>query len=289
MKRKIKQKGFIQIPLLIGIIISLVTVSALTTGVIFYKQGRLSPLVANVSEVFKDTEQVESEIESEESQSEERSLLEEINQTGDFQAEQEAQRIAEEEQEQKELERKEAEEARIAAEKEARQEAEEERQQQQEYSYYIQKLNTIKSNLLNKKPSITLVLGQIDALYEQDMNKVISDYEDKLAQAQKSYQSELNEMAEYYASRGLTFSSARTTAEAELLANYNSYIKGLENEYLQYLANTDTYYVKKEEDLKDSLNNIDSKIKDIDYLVSKLQQQILSEVDKILLNKALTY
>jgi hypothetical protein len=53
MKEKIKtQKGFIQIPLLIWIVASLVTVSAVGTGVILYKQGKLK-LTANVSNVFR--------------------------------------------------------------------------------------------------------------------------------------------------------------------------------------------------------------------------------------------
>ncbi|MBU4298520.1 hypothetical protein KJ636_00545 [Patescibacteria group bacterium] len=58
MKEKIKnQKGFIQIPLLIGIILSIVAISTVTTGVVLYKQGKLPPLIANISEVFKGTEE----------------------------------------------------------------------------------------------------------------------------------------------------------------------------------------------------------------------------------------
>jgi len=80
MKEKIKQKGFIQTPLLIGIIISLVAASAVTTGVILYKQGKSSLLVADVSEVFEGIEDAEPEVRSEELEIEqEQSLLEESN------------------------------------------------------------------------------------------------------------------------------------------------------------------------------------------------------------------
>ncbi|MCG2692623.1 thermonuclease family protein [Candidatus Parcubacteria bacterium] len=59
MKDKIKtQKGFIQIPLIIGIIVSIVAVSTITTGVILHKQGKLTFLVADISEVFKRTEEI---------------------------------------------------------------------------------------------------------------------------------------------------------------------------------------------------------------------------------------
>jgi len=57
MKEKIKkQKGFIQIPLLIGIITSVIVASA-GTSVVLYKQGKLTSLTANISEVFKKTEE----------------------------------------------------------------------------------------------------------------------------------------------------------------------------------------------------------------------------------------
>ncbi len=57
MKEEIKtQKGFIQIPLLIGIIVSIVVASA-GTVVVLHKQGKLTSLTANISEVFKKTEE----------------------------------------------------------------------------------------------------------------------------------------------------------------------------------------------------------------------------------------
>lgn len=54
MNQKIKtQKGFILIPLLIGIIIAVVLISGVITDIVFHKQGKLIPLVANISKVFK--------------------------------------------------------------------------------------------------------------------------------------------------------------------------------------------------------------------------------------------
>ncbi len=55
MKEKTKeQKGFIQIPLLLIIIASVIATSA-GAGIILHKQGKLTPLVAAISEVFKGT------------------------------------------------------------------------------------------------------------------------------------------------------------------------------------------------------------------------------------------
>ena len=57
MKEKIKQEGFIQIPLLVIIIASII-VASVGTGVVLYKQqGKLTPLIANISEIFKETEE----------------------------------------------------------------------------------------------------------------------------------------------------------------------------------------------------------------------------------------
>src|SRR3989344_5110540 len=63
MNSKIKQKGFIQIPLLIGIIIAVVVVSGATTGIVLHKQGESAPLLANVSQVSKGAEPVATESE----------------------------------------------------------------------------------------------------------------------------------------------------------------------------------------------------------------------------------
>ena len=68
MREKIKQKGFIQIPLLIAIIVAVVVVSVATTGVVLHKQGKLASFTANISEVFKRAEKptiIDSERETE--------------------------------------------------------------------------------------------------------------------------------------------------------------------------------------------------------------------------------
>lgn len=63
MKEKINQKGFIQIPLLIVIIASIFVMSA-GTAVVLYRQGKLAPFVANISQVFKEVKDLEPEAES---------------------------------------------------------------------------------------------------------------------------------------------------------------------------------------------------------------------------------
>lgn len=68
MNSKMNQKGIIQIPLLIWVIVSLITVSAVGTGVVLYKQGKLVPLIASVSQIFKGTKNAEPEMKLEESQ-----------------------------------------------------------------------------------------------------------------------------------------------------------------------------------------------------------------------------
>jgi len=56
MKEKNKiQKGFIQIPLLVIIIASIV-VASIGTGVVLYKQGKLDSLTAGISQIFKKSE-----------------------------------------------------------------------------------------------------------------------------------------------------------------------------------------------------------------------------------------
>ncbi len=70
MKEKIKiQKGFIQIPLLV-IIIASISVASAGIGFVLYKQGKLTPLVAPISEAFKGTEEaaITEEIKPEEPQ-----------------------------------------------------------------------------------------------------------------------------------------------------------------------------------------------------------------------------
>ncbi len=104
MKEKIKeQRGFIQVPLLIVIIVSIVAVSTVITGVVLYKQGKLTPFIDNISQLFKETEEVKKN--SQEEQKLERARLEaERAEAERLKAEQEAQRIAELERRIKELE-----------------------------------------------------------------------------------------------------------------------------------------------------------------------------------------
>lgn len=115
-KNKImKQKGFIAIPLLVVIIVSIVVVSTATTGMVLYKQGKLTPLIISVSQIFKGAKNIEevSQQEQELEQArlgteEERQEIEKANaEVERLRAEQEeAQRIAELEQRIRELETK---------------------------------------------------------------------------------------------------------------------------------------------------------------------------------------
>ena len=51
------QKGFIQIPLLIIVVVSVVIASA-GTGVILHKQGKLVSFTANISQIFNKTKDI---------------------------------------------------------------------------------------------------------------------------------------------------------------------------------------------------------------------------------------
>jgi len=58
MNQKIKtQKGFIQISLLVEIIIAVVITSAVGTGVVLHRQGKLDSFLANISQTFTKTEE----------------------------------------------------------------------------------------------------------------------------------------------------------------------------------------------------------------------------------------
>lgn len=70
-----KQKGFIAIPLLVAIIVSVIAVATATTGVVLYKQGKLFPLVASITQVFKETEDTDLEVKSEKSGFQEESSI----------------------------------------------------------------------------------------------------------------------------------------------------------------------------------------------------------------------
>ena len=333
MKEKIKQKGFIQIPLLIGIIIMTVMASGMGAGVVLHKQGKLDSFLVNVSQVFKRTEepttikpeeikskellgqsQIEQDLEESQVEQElekvklevEKARLEagkakveterlkkeaeetRIKAEQELQRQLEIQRLAEEQHKQKELQRQE--EAQKLAGEQAKKEAEEkERQLQQEYSYYIQRLNAIKNIQLSDKGKVSLAISQLDNSFVQDKNKAVLEYQNLLAQAERNYNLRLQQTQEYYAARGMAFSSIRSSAEGDLKEDYERQIQTIKNVYNKYFLDLENSYDQKEAQLRKLLNTIDSQIQDIDYLISKLQQKILSEADKLLLNKALNY
>jgi len=197
----------------------------------------------------------------------------------------EAQKLTEEQNRQKAEEQN-----RQKAEEQNRQKAEEkERQLQAEYSYYIERLTSIKNDLLDEKETIPLAINQIDILFNQDINKALLDYQNALSKAERDFNLRIGQIGEYYAARGLTFSSARNAAVAEVKEDHARYTQLLENACDQSLIDIENYYNQEEQELKQLLNTINYKIQDIDYLISKLQQKILSEVDKLLLNKVLNY
>lgn len=73
------QKGFIQIPLLVIVIASII-VASVGAGVVLHKQGKLASITANISQMFKEAEETIT-TEKEEAKSEEEGQ-EEINQSG---------------------------------------------------------------------------------------------------------------------------------------------------------------------------------------------------------------
>lgn len=52
-----KQKGFIQIPLLVAVILVSISAVSIGSGAILYKQQKLTPFIANISEIFKRDEE----------------------------------------------------------------------------------------------------------------------------------------------------------------------------------------------------------------------------------------
>lgn len=79
MKNKIMKKGFIQIPLLVGIIIAFVVVSGTGAGYVLYEQKKLDSLTASVSQI--PTEQKENNTELEEIETEELEIEESQEET----------------------------------------------------------------------------------------------------------------------------------------------------------------------------------------------------------------
>lgn len=75
MKGKNNQKGFIQTPVLIGIVVAIIVL--VSTSAVLYKQGKLNFLTSNTSEAFKATEDIivfqKEDLESTESQQTEQS------------------------------------------------------------------------------------------------------------------------------------------------------------------------------------------------------------------------
>ena len=162
MKEKImNQKGFIQIPLLIVIITSVLMVSV-STGVVLYRQGKLTPLIANVSQVFQETKELELEIKSQESKTDqEQSLLEETNQEENSQSTQELEQVKLEiEKVKQEAERAKAEMERLKAEQEA--------EKAKAEDYNKQSIPTIESQ---KDTSITNSSTTEDAEKEEGNNE----------------------------------------------------------------------------------------------------------------------
>ena len=85
MKEKVKiQEGFIQIPLLIIIIASIIVASG-GAGVVLYRQGKLTSLIANISQIFKSTEKPVT-IESEKMRSETEQISESLEEAVTFEA-----------------------------------------------------------------------------------------------------------------------------------------------------------------------------------------------------------
>jgi len=96
MRKKIKnQNGFIQIPLLIIIIVSIVAVSTVTTGVVLYKQGKLSSMLASVSGLFEKPDEENFELNNIQEAKQEAESKEDLSLKGDqiSQSEQEIKRL----------------------------------------------------------------------------------------------------------------------------------------------------------------------------------------------------
>lgn len=138
-----RQKGFIQIPLLIIVIASIV-VASVGTGMILHKQKKLVPLIANISQVFRGTEETtlleETKVHPEKPQSTEEAITQsKTSQQEISQQSQELEKVeAETEKLKKEAEakrlaelQKQKEEARKITEEKAKAKAEQERLQQQ--------------------------------------------------------------------------------------------------------------------------------------------------------------
>lgn len=187
MKEKIKQKGFIQIPLLIVIIVSIVAVSTVITGVVLHKQGKLAPLIASVSQVFKGTEDIEPEIKSREPQPEkEQPLLEETKQEENSQTEQELEQAkleiekaqAEAEKAKQEAEKAKAEAERLKAEQEAQKLAEEQQKQEEQKQRELERKQTEEKERIANIEIVDKELAQLISELRQWINRFSKEKDD---------------------------------------------------------------------------------------------------------------
>jgi len=141
MENKIKnQKGFIQAPLLVIIVASIIVVSTVITGTVLYKREKSAPFMANVSQALEGTKDAQSEVKLNELQSkEEQSLIEDTNQEENYQTEQELEQIRlenekaqmEAEKAEQKLEQAKAEMDKLKAEQEVQRLAEEQQEQEE--------------------------------------------------------------------------------------------------------------------------------------------------------------
>lgn len=178
------QKGFIQIPLLIGIIVSIILASGVTTGVVLHKQGKLAPLLASVSKVFENTEDIETEIKFEEPYLKgEQSLLEETNQGEDSQIEQELEQAQlEAEKAKQEAERAKAEMERLKNEQEAQKLTEEQQKQED------QKRREIKERQAEETEKIVNIKA-----VDEDLSRIIAAAKPKI----DSFSNEKNDTSDF--------------------------------------------------------------------------------------------
>jgi len=222
MKEKNNQKGFIQISLLVAIIISIVVVSTATTGVVLHKKGKLTPLVASVSQVFRATKDTEPEVKSEKSQSteeqpqSEKINIEEISQTEQEleqarleaektqaeakraqveieKAQLEAERLKAEQEAEKAKTKAEAEAERLKAEQEAQriaeeQQRQEELQRQEEAQRIAEEKQKQKEQEISQRieSGVNYYSNQISML-EQDIDQIASAYSARIDKELSSY------------------------------------------------------------------------------------------------------
>jgi len=164
------QKSFIQIPILIAIIVSLIVVAGVGTGIVLHKQGKLTSLIANVSQIFKGAEKTpiikEKEIKPEEPQ-----------------IEQEPEVISQEELEQTKLEAERLRKEAVEKQKEIaeQQESERQRQLEEQRKKEIQQSEIYKNAILS---GISLVKGSYQDQIEY-IDKLISFLDSLISDLEK--------------------------------------------------------------------------------------------------------